>query len=129
MNLFEKQINALRLQYKAERVRIQKDANRRIGRLNTAIGRIGIVEAREALRAEKARVYESTREAMKINRLCYRRQLEQVKEEYDRHLQAVPSNRQIRRMLTALAESAGARGESTVTLTLGDNRTCTVAFA
>lgn len=129
MNLFEKQINALRLQYKAERVRIQKDANRRIGRLNTAIGRIGIVEAREALRAEKARVYEATREAMKVNRLCYLQQLEALEDQYGRHLQANPSNRQLRRLMGSLCREAEARGESSITLRLSDSRTCTVAFS
>lgn len=129
MNLFEKQINALRLQYKAERVRIQKDANRRIGRLNTAIGRIGIVEAREALRAEKARVYEATRDAMKVNRLCYLQQLEALEDQYGRHLQTNPSNRQLRRLMGSLCREAEARGESSITLRLSDSRTCTVAFS
>lgn len=129
MNTFEKQINALRLRFKAERVQIQKDSNRAIGHLNTAIGQVSSPEARNALRAEKARVYEATREAMKVNRLCYLQQLEALEDQYGRHLQANPSNRQLRRLMGSLCREAEARGESSITLRLSDSRTCTVAFS
>lgn len=110
MNTFEKQINALRLQFKAERVQIQKDSARIIGHLNTAIGQVPFPEVRNALRAEKIRVHKATHEAMKVNRLCYLQQLEELEDQYTRHLQANPSNRQIRRLMTRLCRSAEAGG-------------------
>ena len=69
MNEFEKQMNALRIQFREERVSITKDADRQIGHLNTAIGMVNSSEAREALRAEKQRVYEAMRQSHRYNRL------------------------------------------------------------
>lgn len=75
MNKFDKQANALRIQFRDERIRIQKDANRAIGHINQAIGQVSSPEARQALRAEKARIYEATRQSMMYNRRCYTQQL------------------------------------------------------
>lgn len=102
MNEFEKRMNALRLQFRDERVQITKNCNRTIGRLNTAIGTVKAIEAREALRAEKARVYEAARRSMKYSRLCYLQQLEALEDEYSRHLEKHPSGRHVRRLMERL---------------------------
>ena len=122
-------MNALRLQFKAERKQIQKDANRTIGRLNTAIGQVGTQEAREALRAEKARVYEATRASHRYNRLCYHQQLEMLEDEYSIHLSENPSKKKLRRMMTLFYQTADARGQKSITLHLGDGRVGTVSFS
>lgn len=90
-------MNELRLQYKAERIAIQKDSNRTIGHLNTAIGQSKFPEVRDVLRAEKQRVYEATRQSMRWNRLCYLKQLELLQYEYALYLEAHPSKRSMRR--------------------------------
>ncbi len=46
-------MNALRLQFKAERELIQKDANRTIGRLNTAIGQVNSQSPSTSARTDK----------------------------------------------------------------------------
>lgn len=128
MNEFEKRINALRIQFRAERISIQKDANRTIGHLNTAIGKVNSPEARETLRAEKARVYEATRQSMKYSRLCYRQQLQALEDEYQLHRERNPSKSQIRRMVVAVCAAAEARGEKSVSISFGDNRHATISF-
>ena len=128
MNEFEKRINALRIQFRAERISIQKDANRTIGHLNTAIGKVNSPEAREALRAEKARVYEATRQSMKYNRLCYRQQLDAIEDQYFRHREQNPTKKQIRRMVTAICAAAEAQGEKSLSIAFGDNRHATITF-
>lgn len=128
MNEFEKQMNALRIQFRAERISIQKDSNRTIGRLNTAIGMVNTPEAREALRAEKKRVYEATRQSMKYNRLCYRQQLDAMKDQYRMHLEENPSKAQIRRMVSAIFGSAEAEGKDSVSIAFGDNRRAIISF-
>ncbi len=128
MNEFENRMNALRRQFRAERISIQKDANRTIGHLNTAIGKVNSPEAREALRAEKARVYEATRQSMKYNRLCYRQQLDAIEDQYFRHRKQNPSKKQIRRMVIAVCADAEARGEKSVSIAFADNRHATISF-
>ena len=128
MNEFEKQINALRIQFRNERMSIQKDADRIIGHLNTAIGQVKTPEAREALRAEKHRVYEATRQAMIDNRRCYRLQLDLLEEQHSRHLERHPSKRRIRSILAAVCRSAEADGQDTISITFGKNRTAKISF-
>ncbi|MDE6697649.1 MAG: hypothetical protein K2K25_12285 [Muribaculaceae bacterium] len=128
MNEFEKKINALRIQFRNERVSIQIDANRTIGRLNTAIGQVKTPEAREALREEKHRVYEATRQAMKDNRLCYRLQLDLLEDQHTRHLERHPSKRRIRSILATLCRSAEADGIDSLSILIGKNRTAKISF-
>lgn len=128
MNEFDKQKNALRIQYRDERISIQKDANRTIGRINTAIGMVNTPEARDILRAEKHRLYEATRQKMRDNQLCYRQQLEEIEEQYRAHLAQNPSNTHIRRMISRLCQSAEAAGNKSVTICFGDNRHATISF-
>lgn len=128
MNEFEKRMNALRIQYKNERKQIQKDAYRTIGHLNNAIGQVSTQEAREALRAEKQRVYEAMRNSHKYNKLCYRQQLETLEEEYSSHLETNPSGRQIRRMLRILCRAADAKGEKSLTFSIGMDSQATINF-
>ncbi len=128
MNEFEKQMNALRIQFRNERVSIQKDSNRTIGRLNTAIGQVKIPEAREALRAEKQRVYEATRQSMKYNRLCYRQQLEFLEDQYSQHLDRQPSKRRLRSLLATLCKSCEADGQNSLSIQFGENKTAKISF-
>lgn len=128
MNEFEKQMNALRIQFRNERMSIQKDSNRTIGRLNTAIGQVTTQEAREALRAEKQRIYEATRQSMKYNRLCYRQQLEFLEDQYSRHLERHPSKRQIRSLLASLCKSHEAEGLNSIFIHLGQNKIAEISF-
>lgn len=123
MNEFEKQFNALRIQFRNERVSIQKDADRTIGRLNNAIGQVRTPEAREALRAEKKRVYEATRQSMRDNRLCFRLQLDLLEGRHSRYLERHPSKRRIRSLLATLCTSAEADGHDSLSITFGKNRT------
>ena len=99
MNQFELRANALRLRFKAERVRIQKEAELYIGHLNTAIGQVTLPEAKEALRAEKIRAKQALHQSMACNRLCYRQQLELLEQEQLEHYRLNPSNRELRRRL------------------------------
>ncbi len=128
MNEFEKQMNALRIQFRNERVSIQKDSNRIIGHLNTALGQVRTPEAREALRAEKARVYEATRQSMKYNRLCYRQQLDFLEGQYFKHLERHPSKRRIRSLLTTLCEYYEANGNDSLSIAFGKDRIAKISF-
>lgn len=128
MNEFEKKMNALRIQFRNERVSIQEDANRTIGHLNTAIGQVNSPEARAALRAEKNRVYHATRRSMKYNRLCYRQQLDLLEDQYLQHRERNPSKREIRRMLHTLCVSTEADGNNSMSISFGDHRTAKITF-
>ncbi|MCM1440064.1 MAG: hypothetical protein NC131_12810 [Roseburia sp.] len=101
MNQFELRANALRLRFKAERVRIQKDAELYIGHLNTAIGQVTLPEAKEALRAEKIRAKQALHRSMECNRLLYREQLGQLDKEMAEHYRLNPSNRTMRHIAGA----------------------------
>lgn len=101
MNQFDQRINALRIEFRNERISIQKDSNRTIGHINTAIGQTQFPEVREMLRAEKARIYEATRRSMHYNRVCYLQQLELLEEDRRLFLAMHPSKRQLRRMAEA----------------------------
>lgn len=128
MNEFEKQMNALRIQFCKERVSITKDACRRIGHLNNAISKADFPEVRDALRAEKERVYEAMRQSHRYSRLCYGQQLEALQDQYRIHLDQNPSKSQIRRMIAAISGSADAAGEKSITVAFGDNRHATISF-
>lgn len=129
MNEFEKRMNALRRQYRDERVQITRDCNRTIGRLNTAIGKVNSTEARDALRAEKQRVYEAMRTSHRYNRICYMQQLEAIEDEYNIHLDKNPSKSQVRRMMAAVCRFVESAGANTYTVAFGDNRRATVSFS
>lgn len=128
MNEFEKRMNALRRQYRDERVQITKDCKRTIGRLNTAIGKVNSIEARDALRAEKQRVYEAMRTFHRYNRLCYLQQLEAIENEYGLHLEENPSKRQVRRMMAAVCKFVESAGAQSYTVALDDTRQATITF-
>lgn len=128
MNEFEKRMNALRLQHKAERVQIRKDFNRTIGHLNTAIGMVNSREAREALRAEKTRVYEAYFTSLKYSRKCYLQQIEILNDEYYLYRKQNPSNRELRRMMAQLCKAAEAKGQKTLSLAFGDARYGEITF-
>ena len=128
MNQFEKRMSALRQQYAAERAQITKDTYRHIGHLNTAISQTSFPEVRQALRSEKERVYEAMRASHRYNRLCYLQQLEAIEDEYRLHLEQNPSKKQLGRMMTNLRKSAEQGGQSSLTISLGDNRSATVTF-
>lgn len=128
MNEFETRINALRLLYKAERIQIQKDCNLTIGHLNTAIGQVGTQEAREALRAEKRRIYEATRQSMKYNRLCFRQQLDLLLDEYEAHRSKNTSRSALRRAMALLCRHAELQGQHSITIAFGGQRVETVTF-
>ena len=128
MNEFEKRINALRIQFRAERVSITKDACRRIGHINCDISKARFPEVRDALRAEKARIYEEMRQSHRYSRLCYRQQLQALEDEYQLHRERNPSKSQIRRMVVAVCAAAEARGEKSVSISFGDNRLATISF-
>lgn len=128
MNEFEKRMNTLRCQFAAERAQISKDCYRTIGRLNTAIGKVNSVEARNALRAEKQRVYEAMRNSHRYNRLCYLQQLEAVEDEYSLHLERNSSKRQVRRMMAAVCRFVESAGAQSYTVALDDNRQATITF-
>lgn len=129
MNEFEKRISALRIQYKNERKQIQKDSNRTIGRLNTAIGMVNTPEAREALRTQKARVYENTRQSMKYNRYCYKQLLKMIEDEYMNSLREKPSKKQLRNLMSFLYKTAEAEGQTSIRISFGDHRLGTVTFS
>jgi len=129
MNEFETKINALRLQFKAERMQIQKDCNLTTGHLNTAIGQVGTSEAREALRAEKQRVYEATRQSMKYNRLCYRQQLDLLIAECEAHRSKNPSRSEAKRALALLRRYAELQGEQSLSLGFGNHHHGEVKFS
>ena len=129
MNEFEKRMNALRRQFSAERNQITKDAYRTIGRLNTAIGQVKSVEARDALRTEKQRVYEAMRTSHRYNRICYMQQLEAIEDEYNLHLEKNPSKSQVRRMMAAVCRFVESAGANSYTIAIDDKRQATITFA
>ena len=126
MNEFEKRINALRIQYRDERVRISKDAYRQIGHINNTISQTPFPEVRDTLRAEKNRLYEAMRNSHKYNRLCYFQQLEAIEDEARLHHEKNPSFRQLRRMVAAMAGMAEAKGQKSLTFIFGENRKATI---
>lgn len=128
MNEFEKRMNALRRQFCAERASITKDACRQIGHINNAISKAAYPEVRDALRAEKERIYEVMRQSHRYSRLCYRQQLEALEDEYQQHLDRNPSKSQIRRMVSAICGAAEAYGEKSISISFGDNRHATISF-
>lgn len=98
MNQFEIRINSLRLEFKAQRIEIQKAGEREIGRLNTAIGEVKrLTEVADILREARDRAQEALLQSIKWNRICYREQRELLEDEYKLHLQAHPSKRAKRR--------------------------------
>ena len=129
MNEFEKRISALRRQFAAERDQISKDCERTIGRLNTAIGMVNSPEARDALRAEKHRLYEVMRNSHECNRRCYMQQLEALEDEYRLHLEQTPSKNQLRRLMWRLSLMAEEQGETTLRIAFGDNRHADITFS
>ena len=129
MNEFEKRINELRIQFRNERVQISKDADLKIGHINTAIGQVNSPEAREALRAEKQRLREQLVKDMKDNRFWYMMMREAIEEEYRSHLEKNLSSRQIRRIVRRLSAIAEEQGKTELTIVFGDNRRATVSFS
>lgn len=101
MNEFDKQKNALRIQFKAEQRQLTKDCYRTIGHLNTAIGKVNSPEAREALRAEKIRVHEYLRRSHELNKTCYFQQLDLIDEQFYKYREQHPSKTRIRHILAA----------------------------
>lgn len=128
MNEFEKQMNALRLQFKAEQRLITKDAYRTIGRLNIAISKVDSQEAREALRAERERIFEAMRRSHEINHTCYLQQIELIADRQTLHHKANPSARQIRRMLAQLYSVAEAKGRKSLTCHIDNSRRAVITF-
>lgn len=128
MNEFEKQMNALRLQYKAEQRQISKDCYRTIAHLNTAIGQVDSPEAREALRAEKERVYDSMRRSHELNKTCYLQQIEMINDQIRIHFEKTPSKSHMRRMIANLCTLTEASGEKTISISFGDKRRATITF-
>lgn len=129
MNEFEKRMSALRRRFSAERNQITKDAYRQIGHINNAISATSFPEVRDALRAEKARVYEAMRTSHRYNRICYMQQLEALEDEYNIHLEKNPSKTQLRRMMAAVCRFVESAGANSYTLAFGDNRRATVSFS
>lgn len=129
MNEFEKRMNALRRQFSAERNQITKDAYRTIGHINNAISATSFPEVRDALRAEKQRVYEAMRTSHRYNRICYMQQLEAIEDEYNIHLEKNPSKTQVRRMMAAVCRFVESAGANSYTVDFGDNRRATVSFS
>lgn len=128
MNDFEKRISALRRQFTAERVQISKDAYRHIGHINNAISQSPFPEVRDALRAEKERIYEAMRTSHRYNRLCYMQQLEAIEDEYRLHLEQTPSKSRLRRLMARLSRMAQEQGETTLHIAFGDNKKATITF-
>lgn len=129
MNEFEKRINALRIQFRNERIQIAKDAYRQIGHLNTAISQTSFQDVRDALRAEKQRVYEAMRTSHSYNRTCYMQQLEAIEDEYHLHREKHPSKREIRLMLYRLCRAAEDSGENTLSVSFGNGRRADISFS
>lgn len=128
MNDFDKKMNALRRQYAAEQDQITKDAHRAIGHINTAISQSSFPEVREALRAERKRIFEAMRNSHKYNRRCYTQQLELLQNQYSLHLEKNPSKTKLRRMMARLCRSAEADGQKSITLAFGNNRHVSITF-
>lgn len=128
MNEFEKRINALRLQCETERKQIYRDYNRTMGHLNTDLGKVKTQEARDALRAERTRVWNAAQESRRISRLCYLQQLELLNEEYRLWLEKNPSNHELRRMAAAVYKAAEKKGMNTITIYLGKSKQIQITF-
>lgn len=128
MNEFEKKMNALRIQFKAEQRQITKDSCRIIGRLNKAISMVQSPEARQALRDEKERVYESMRRSHELNKTCYFQKLELLSDQLRMHFHKSPSKSSVRRLIASLIDSAEASGEKSISIAFGDNRHATITF-
>lgn len=121
-------MNELRRQFSAERNQITKDAYRTIGHLNNAISQSQFPEVRDALRAEKNRIYEAMRNSHHYNRLCYLQQLELLEDQYAQHREKNPSCRKTRRLMAQLHQLAEAQGKTSLTVAFGDNRQATINF-
>lgn len=128
MNNFEKQINELRIQFCREREQISKDAYRTIGHLNNAISQSPFPEVRDALRAEKNRIYETMRNSHRYNRLCYLQQRELLEDQYAQHREQNPSRKKMRRLMAQLQQMAKAQGKTSLAVFFGDNRQVTIKF-
>ena len=97
-------------------------------RLNTAIGQVNSPEAREALRAEKERVYESMRRSHELNKTCYLQQLEMLNDQIRIHFEKTPSKSHLRRMMAHLCSRAESGGQKAVAISFGDHRTAKISF-
>lgn len=128
MNEFEKKISALRSQFKAEQRQITKDAYLKVGHINTAIGKVDLLEAREALRAERERIFERMRQSHEVNRNCYLQLLEMINEQQLGHYNVNPSGRQLRRMMAQLCTFAESKGMKSISLSFGNKRSGIVTF-
>ena len=128
MNEFDKRINELRIQFRRENVQIAKDAYRQIGHLNNAISQTTFPGVRDALRAEKERIFEAMRNSHRYNRTCYIEQLEAIEDERLRHYERVPSKTKIRRLIGRICQETEANGETSVTIAFGNNRKATISF-
>ena len=128
MNEFEKQKNALRIQFKAEQRQITKDCYKTIGHLNTAIGKVSTQDVRDALRAEKERVYEYMRRSHELNKTCYCQQLDLLDDEISRYRELHPSKKRIRSILAAICKSTEAKGKDSLSLSFGENRIAKISF-
>lgn len=128
MNEFEKKINALRLQFKAEQRQITKDCYRTISRINKDLGQVNSPEAREALRSEKERIYESMRRSHELNKTCYLQQLEMLNDQIRIHFEKTPSKRHLRRMMALLCSRAESDGQKDLAISFGDHRTAKISF-
>lgn len=128
MNEFEKQMNAMRVRFKAEQRQITKDCYRTINRLNKDLGMVNSQEAREALRNEKERVYESMRRSHELNKTCYLQQLDLLDDQHSRYRERHPSKRRIRSILATLCKSCEADGNNSFSIHFGENRTAKISF-
>lgn len=128
MNDFDKRMNALRIKYRDEQVRITKDCYRHIGHINTDLGLVTTIEARDALRTEKQRFYEAMRTSHKYNRLCYMQQLELLQDECRSYYEKNPTAGTMRRALRHMAMNAEANGEKSVSMTIGQDLHATITF-
>ena len=128
MNEFEKQMNALRIQFKAEQRQITRDCYRTISRLNKDLGQVNSQEAREALRAEKERIYESMRRSHELNKTCYLQQLEMLNDQTRIHFDKIPSKRHLRRMMAFLCRRAESDSQKDIAISFGDHHIAKITF-
>ena len=129
MNEFDKQKNALRIQFKAEQRQITKDCYRTISRINKDLGQVNSQEAREALRTEKERVYETMRRTHELNKTCYLQQLDLLDEQYFKHLERHPSKTHIKSILAAFCRSAEADDLKNLSIHFAKNRIAKIHFS
>lgn len=104
MNEFILRIKALRIEFKASQVSIQKDSERSIGHINTAIGQVTIPEVKNLLRNERSRIISERISSQAWNKKNYLQQLEQINDEKRLYFQDLPSKRALRRAASASAE-------------------------